>query len=102
SGNAGSFAGAAVVSVPGVSFTGTLTVSFDTGAGTIGVSGTGIALDVSGQRLAGDFAFAKNGAGVTVTATNATLSLGGGLVTLTSTGTSTLAIDALGLAGTFT
>ena len=92
------------VSIPGVSFTGTLGIVINTGAavsetfmvGTTSVSlvipqagpffevsGTGIALDIAGQRISGDFAVRQTtdtttGAKTTtITVTNGSISLGG-------------------------
>ena len=120
---AGLLTGNVVVSVPGLGVSGTFTVEFNNAAaavnesfdlggvvtnlvlpasagGYVRFSGTDVVLDVAGQRLTGaiDVSFAS---GVTtVSLTNATLSLGGGLATVTAT-SATFTASSAGFYGSF-
>ena len=62
--------------------------------------GTGMVLDVAGQRLAGDLTIERNGLVTTVGLTGASLSLGGGLLTVTGASAS-LTVEPTGLHGSF-
>ena len=66
------------------------------------VIGRGITIDVFGQQLSGDFSFEHNANGkVKVAASNVSLSLGGGLVTV-SNGSALFVLTPTGVAGTVT
>ncbi|HEX4525985.1 MAG TPA: VCBS repeat-containing protein, partial [Gaiellaceae bacterium] len=116
-GVAGQLSGDAAVSIPGVTFTGSLSLQFNTlGTGVdqvfrvngvdttltlplgpyIQLSATGAALDVLGQHLSGDFTFTKSGADSTLTVANGALSLAGGLISATSV-TGSVTVNAAGV-----
>src|SRR5205807_2227411 len=84
-GVAGSLTGDVAVTIPGVSFTGSLALQLDSAAGDIDtrvatrhvrISGTGVHVTIAGQSIGGDFTFEQNADGVLVTLHNGTLSLG--------------------------
>ncbi len=118
------FSGTLTLSVPGVSLGGALQVQLNTtgtavddsvsvgstdvpivvpaGSGTyLQVVGTGIALAVAGQQLSGDLTITDNGSGLSVALANASLTLGGGLVTVTDASAG-LSADSTGVTGSFT
>ena len=79
--------------------TGSFGVAF--APGLIQLSGTADRLTYGDQSLAGSFTFTKNSTGTTLTSSNLTASLGGGLVAVTN-GSGTLAVSAAGaITGSF-
>ncbi len=79
---------------------GDLAVSF--APGSIEISGTNDSLSYADQSLSGGFVFTKNSAGLHLSSSNMTASLGGGLVMVTN-GSATLAVSSAGeISGSFT
>ncbi len=119
---AGSISGTVAVAIPGVSFSGSLSLELNTtgavvnqvftvggvtttlalpgGASYLRIAGSGVSLSLLGQTLTGDLAFATVGGVVHLTAANATLSLAAGIVTA-SGATADLTVEPTGTYGTF-
>ncbi|HEX8911189.1 MAG TPA: hypothetical protein VF796_02435, partial [Humisphaera sp.] len=80
-------------------FGGTLSVAF--APGSFKITGTNNFVDIGGQRLSGDFAFSTvTGGATTLAVTNASASLGGGLVSVTGA-SANLSVGAGGFTGSF-
>ena len=105
----GTLSGTLAVTAPYVVAGGTLAVAFSS-TGPLSIAGTGLNLQVAGQRLSGDVSVSVSGNVTTVTVSHAAFDFGGGLLTLddaaasvvltknVSTGTSSL--TSLSLSGT--
>ncbi|HRA75297.1 MAG TPA: hypothetical protein PLE12_03570, partial [Propionicimonas sp.] len=112
-GVAGTVSATVTIDVPGVTFGGSFSVAFNglartvTVVGTdlapgIAVAGTGIVLEIGGQRLVGNVGFAKNTASgaISLVVADARLTLGDGATTFaTVTASGALLITRTGLAG---
>ncbi|HMC70662.1 MAG TPA: hypothetical protein VKJ07_16010, partial [Mycobacteriales bacterium] len=78
----------------------TVALSLPTGGGTgfLRFHGTGLTLDLLGQTLTADVDIARSGTTTTLAIANGSLSIGGGLVTVTN-GTANVTVDATGMSG---
>ncbi|MDQ7994175.1 MAG: hypothetical protein REI45_16015, partial [Propionicimonas sp.] len=98
----GVLGGTVGVDIPGVTLTGTLRLSLDTSTGAVGFTGTGVALVIAGQSLTGDLAIASTPGSLRVDVTNAALSFGGGVVTLSEGQAHLVVTTGVGISGTVT